>query len=135
MKSLDFYGTAHLFVAGIRVCEYQKRVPPSVEIVCDLLDFSPEKGHMISRKLAETGIIEVVEGAFGTRLHVRNHQAIEALPQGESDNTLEKELKKFHDEKKQLSKEVESFAARQEEKKRKLFASLEKKLKKDRDQG
>jgi len=77
------------------------------------------------------GIIDIVEGTFGTRLSIKNHVAIEQIPKGIQESHLDKELKAFQTTRKDRSKEmeIESFKAKQEEKKRTLFAEIEKKLK------
>jgi len=130
MKTNDFYSTAHLVVAAVRVLTHQKNIPPSIESVCSLLSISGEKGHHIVRRLAEMGALEIVSGAYGTKLFVRDHLMIEEISRDETDSKLDEEVKKFKDGQKNISKKVESFKAEQEEKKRKLFADLEKKLQK-----
>ena len=134
MDAMDFrnvYASAHLFVAAIRVIEYRQNAPATVENICNLLKMSAEKAQLISRRLKEAGILEGVEGAFGERLNIINHLAIEDLPREETENKFDEELKRFTEDRKQRRREIESFAAKQEEKKKKLFASLEKQLKKD----
>jgi len=131
MQSMDWYSTAHLFVAAIRVLTYLKNVPPSVESVCKTLSISDERGHHTCRKLADMEIIEVIEGAYGTKLFITNHLAIEGIPRGEAASKLDEALKKFQVEKKNLSKKVESIQASQKEKQKKLFADLEKQFKKN----
>jgi hypothetical protein len=125
----DLYSSAHLVVSAIRVFEHQQNVPPSIEQVCNMLSFNPEQGHMICRKLSEMGGIEIVEGAFGTRLYVHDHLKIEEIPKGKKDSDLARELAAFQDARKGLSKKIESFQAQQAEKKKSLFADLEKQLK------
>ena len=133
MQPSDLYANAHLMVAAIRVIEYQKSVPPSVEDVCGMLSISLEHGNFLCRKLYEIGIIELVEGAFGTKLFIKNHLEIEEIPKRIKENGLEKELKKFQDSKREHSKKVESIQAEQKEKKKSLFAELEDKLRKSLD--
>ena len=130
---LDLNAFAHLFVAAIRVPTHQKGIPPSVESVCRTLQISEERGNHICRKLGERAIVEVVEGAFGTKLFVKNYLAIEEIPKGETDRKFDDALKKFQAEKKDLSKKIESFQAQQEEKKKKLIADLDKQLQKGKD--
>lgn len=129
MQPADFYDAAHLFVAAVRVLTHQAGVPPSVESVAEMTKVSRERGHHLCRKLAEREIIQVIEGAFGTKLFVKNHTALEEIPRGETDNRMDEALKSFHDNKKKFSERIESFQSEQEEKKKKLFADLEKQLK------
>ena len=135
MKPKDFYSSAHLFVAAIRLLAHQNHVPPSVEMVCKTLSITEERGHHISRKLDELEIIEVISGAYGTKLFVKNHLAIEDIPRVEADSKFDEALKKFQDSRKDLSRKVASIQAIQEEKKKKLFSDLEKQFKKNKKDG
>ena len=131
METKDQYSQAHLVVSAIRVLDHQQSAPPSIEEVCRTLRYTLEQGYMICRKLNEMGIIEIVEGSFGTRLSIKDHVALEQIPKGIQESNLDKELKAFQTTRKDRSKEMEiaSFKAKQEEKKRTLFAEIEKKLK------
>lgn len=127
----DFYSQAHLMVAAIRVFEHKNSRPPTIEELCQTIGFSIEKGNFICRKLEELDIIEAVEGSYGARLFVRDHLKIEDIPRGESESNFEEELKKFQDTRKALSQKIETFQAEQKQKKKDLFAEMEKKLKKE----
>jgi len=129
MKEIDLYTKAHLVVAAIRILERQANVSSSIEKVCEMISFSLEHGNLICKKLDEMGIIELVEGTYGTMLFVKDHLKIEEIPRGAVESKLEEELKKFQSSKKDLSKKIESFKAEQAEKQKNLFAELEKKLK------
>ena len=129
----DFYMQAHLMVAAIRVFAHNHSRPPTIEDLCRMINFSIEKGNFICRKLEEINVIEAVEGTYGTRLFVRDHLNIEDIPRGEADNNFEEELKKFQESQKAISQKVESFQAKQKQKKKDLFAEMEKKLKKELD--
>ena len=104
-------------------------------MVCKALSISEERRHHISRKLSELEIIEVISGAYGTKLFVKNHLAIEEIPQGDTDSKFDEALKKFQDRKKDLSRKVASIQAIQKEKKKKLFSDLEKQFKKSKEDG
>jgi hypothetical protein len=127
----DFYTRAHLFVAAIRVYEHLHSRPPNADELCRTLEFSVEQGSFICRKLEELGIIEAVESSFGTRWFIRDHLKLEDIPKGEEENRLGEEIKKFQDTQKAIAKKVESFHAQQEQKKKDLFAEMEKKLKEE----
>ena len=129
MKEIDLYTKAHLVVAAIRILERQANVSSSIEKVCQMISFSLEHGNLICKKLDEMGIIEIVKGAYGTRLFIKDHLKIEEIPRGAGESKLEEELKKFQNGKKGLSKKIELFQAKQSEKQKNLFAQLEKKLK------
>ncbi|MDO9566333.1 MAG: hypothetical protein Q7J15_06310 [Candidatus Desulfaltia sp.] len=130
MKEIDLYTKAHLVVAAIRILERQDTVSSSIEKVCEMISFSLEHGNLICKKLGDMGIIELVEGAYGTGLFIKNHLKIEEIPRGAGESKLEEELKKFQSNKNGLSKKIELFQAQQAEKQKNLFAELEKKLKK-----
>ena len=132
-KLKDFYAEAHLMVAAIRVFEHKNSRPPTIEELCQTIEFSVEKGSFICRKLEELEIVEAVEGSYGTRLFVRDHLKIEDIPRGESENNFEEELKKFQHDRKAISQKIETFQAEQKQKKKDLFAEMEKKLKKELD--
>ncbi|OEU72415.1 MAG: hypothetical protein BA864_10205 [Desulfuromonadales bacterium C00003093] len=129
MQNIDFYSNAHLIVAAIRVLERRNSTPPSIEEVCRTISFSLEQGNLICKKLNEMGIIEVVEGAYGTRLFIKNHLAIEEIPRETKGSDLEKELKKFQNTRTNYAKKIESFQTEQAKKQKNLFAELEKRLK------
>ena len=130
-KKDDFYSQAHLMVAAIRVYEHINSRPPTVENLCQTINFSIEKGNFICRRLEELNIIEAVEGSYGTRLFVSEHLKIEDIPRGDPESNFEDELKKFQDNRKALSQKVETFQAQQKQKKKDLFAEMEKKLKEE----
>ena len=122
------YEDGHLMVAAIRVLGHQQGKPPSLEDVCGTLARSSEQTHKIARRLHDLGIIEVVEGGYGNRLFVRNHQALEDLPAEASEAPMADALKKFQQERQALSRKVEAIQAEQAAKKKNLFAELEKQI-------
>ncbi len=132
-KKNDFYSRAHLMVAAIRVFEHIKSRPPTIEDLCQTINFSIEKGNFICRKLEELDIIEAVEGSYGTRLFVRDHLKIEDIPRGEPESNFEDELKKFQDSRKAFSQKIETIQSQQKKKKKDLFAEMEKKIKEELD--
>jgi hypothetical protein len=133
-KKTSLYSQAHLMVAAIRVYEHLNSRPPTVDDVCRVINFSVEQGHFICRKLQTIDIIKAVEGSYGTRLFINNHLKLEDLPRGEPENKLEDDLKKFQDTQKAFSRKIESFQAQQKQKKKDLFAEMEKKLKEELEQ-
>jgi DNA-binding IscR family transcriptional regulator len=132
-KSKDLYTSAHLFVSAIRVCEHQNKTPPTVEDICRILSMSIEHSSYICRKLKKMGIIDVIEGSYGNRLFVRDFLKIEEIPRDDDESKFKEELKKFQESQKGLSQKIESIKAQQAEKKKNLFAEMEKKLKKELD--
>lgn len=129
----DFYAEAHLFVAAVRIYEHTHSRPPVLEDVCRMLSFSVEQGGFISRRLAELGIVEAVQGSFGARFFISDHRKLEEIPRGEVGKKLEEEVKKFQDSQKGFTKRIETLKAEHADKKKSLFAEMEKKLKEELD--
>jgi len=131
MQTIKTYHQSHLFVSAIRILDHKNPTPPSIDDVCHLLDFSLERGHFICNKLVEMGIVEIVEGSYGMRLFIRDHTLLEEIPQSDQENKLDKALRQFQASKKGYTDKVASIQANQKEKRKNLFADLEKKLKTD----
>ncbi|MBW2438765.1 MAG: hypothetical protein PVH74_07685 [Desulfobacterales bacterium] len=132
-SSKDLYTTAHLFVSAIRVYEHQMSTPPSIDDIAKILVMSLERCSYVCRKLGELGIIESIEGTYGNRLFVRDHLKIEEIPRDADGTQMEAELQKFKESQKALSEKIESIHAKQAQKKKDLFAEMEKKLKQELD--
>jgi DNA-binding transcriptional ArsR family regulator len=129
----DFYTEAHLLVAAIRVHEHVHSRPATIEDVCRLLALSAEHAGIIARRLEDLGIIEAVQGSFGTRMFLRDHLRLEDIPRGELGRKLEDEVKKFQDTQRSFTQKIESLRVEQAGKKKNLFAEMEKKLKEELD--
>ena len=97
MTEKDFYTIAHLMAATIRIFEYQKGHPPSIEQVCETLSFTSEQVHIYLNKLTDLEILEVVEGNFGTRIFLRDHLKIEEIPKGKKESGIGDAVKAFQD--------------------------------------
>ena len=130
-KSENLYSSAHLFVSAIRIFEHQNNTPASVEDISRMLKFSVERSHYLVRKLKELSIIDEIEGSYGIRLFIRDYLRIEDIPREDDGGKLEAELKKFKESQKELSHKIETIQAKQAEKKKNLFAEMEKKLKQE----
>ena len=110
---IDLYDEAHLLVAAIRIFNHLNSRPPTVEDLCQTIHISLERGNLICRRLEELEIIEAVAGSYGARWYVKDHLKLEDIPQ------------------KALSQKIESMKAEQKQKKKNLFADMEKKLKEE----
>jgi len=129
MKAEILYKNAHLFVAAVRVLEHRKAAPPAVDDVCEMLSISLEQGSYISRKLKEYQVLEMVESAYGPRLFIRDHLKLEEIPAQEQEDRLGEALKEFQTSRQQHSQKIAAIQKTQQEKKKNLFADLEKQLK------
>lgn len=131
---MDTYSEAHLFVAAIRVLHHHKNGPPNLDDVCQILQISSESGHTICRNLKKLGIIETFEDPFTIKLSVADHLEIEKIPrQAAEENTLAKELEKFHAGKKNMDQKIADIQAELTKKKKEMFAGLEAAFKKAED--
>ncbi len=128
-KKYDFYTEAHLLVAAIRIFNHLNSRPPDDAELSRTIDLSIERCSFLCRKLADQGVLEAVEGSFGARWYIRDHQKIEDIPRGEPQSNMEDELKKFQENQKAFSQKMETLQAEQKKKKKGLFAEMEKKLK------
>jgi hypothetical protein len=124
----SFYQNGHLMVAAIRLLTHRHNGPPSVEAVTEALQFSAEQANLVCSKLHELGIIEILEGGFGTRLFVRDHVKLETLPDDAQTPAFAEAIKKFQEDRKSLTRKVDAIKAEQAEKKKTLYAELEKQL-------
>lgn len=130
-KQIDFYTEAHLLVAAIRIFDHLNSRPPNVDELCRTINFSIERGNLICRKLEDLNIIEAVEGSYGARWYVCDHLKIEDIPHGEPESKMVDELKKFQDTQKAFAQKMVTLQAEQKQKKKNLFADMEKKLKEE----
>jgi len=77
------------------------------------------------------GIVEIVEGAYGMRFYIKDHTLLEKIPTSDQESKLDEALKQFKATRKGYAEKVASIQAGQKEKRKNLFADLEKKLKSD----
>ena len=131
MQTTILYKNAHLFVAAVRVLEHCKAAPPAIEDVCEMLSISVEQGSYICRKLKEYQAIEMIESAYGPRLFIKDHRKLEEIPAEEQEDRLGEALKEFQTSRQQHSQKIAAIKKNQQEKKKNLFADLEKQLKKN----
>lgn len=131
---MDPYTEAHLFVAAIRLLQYQKQTPPSIEDICATLDVSVEGALAVCRNLQKYSIVTISEDPFSIKLGVDNHLEIEKLPKNQKDgDSLSKDLEKFLAKKKDMDKKVAAIQAGLQKKKQDLHSDIEAKLRKEMD--
>jgi len=129
MKKLSPYAEGHLIVAAIRVLDHQKNRPPSVEELGDLLAVSREQAYRMCNKLNDLSIINILEGPFGNKVTILDHLPLEELPKADLAPGMEAELEKFRQQRKGITEKVKNIKAEREEKKKNLFADIEKAFK------
>jgi hypothetical protein len=91
------YSEGHLVVAAIRVLEHLHRRPPQEKEVAALLQWPEEKAIFLLRGLTEEGILARVGSAYDLRYEVRDHHALEDLPQDETDPGLAADIQAFEE--------------------------------------
>lgn len=133
MKENSLYTNGHLFVAAVRILNHLNNAPPRLEEVADLLKCSPELGNLILRRLVREDIIEPGEGPYGQRLFIRDHRNLENLMEAAQKSGFDEALEKFKSRHKNMDREISVFQEKQSEKKKNLFAELEKQMKKKMD--
>ena len=131
MEGKNQYQEGHLFVAAVRILEHHNGAPPNLNQIAELLKLSVEQTGWISRRLQESGIIKVVESAFGDRWGIDDHLKIEELPKETESSQLDQAIKQFKAEKNKIALKVESIKEQQAKKQKDLFSEIEKKLKND----
>ncbi len=129
MKKDNLYSLAHLVVAAIRIHEHTHCVPPTIENICDILSISLEEGNRLCLKLNDMGIIDALQKPGGTRLFIKNHLAVEEIPDQPESNNLQSELDQFKKTREAQIKKIKSIQSEAAEKKKKLHEELEQKLK------
>ena len=130
MSERSAYTEGHLVVAAIRIHDHLNDAPPGLKEICTHLNLSSEKGGQLVRRLEKEGIIMPVESAYGQRYAIADHLKIEELPRSAEPSKLDEEIQRFKSERNRMEKKVESIQSQQAQKKKDLFAEIEKKLKK-----
>jgi len=72
---------ALLLLAGVRVLTHKLERPPTPEQVADLLDLPESAVRLQLTQLADLGAVALVTCAFETHAEVRDHLAVEQLPE------------------------------------------------------
>jgi DNA-binding transcriptional regulator GbsR (MarR family) len=131
MSDKSAYAEGHLIVAAIRVHDHLNDSPPDLGEICTCLELSREKVGQLIRRLGKLGIISAVESAYGQRYAITDHLKLEELPRSAEPSKLDEEIQRFKSERSKMEQKVESIKSQQAQKKKDLFAEIEKKLKKN----
>ena len=129
-KVKNLYYDAHLVAASIRLFEHQNHTPPSIEDISRMLSFSTEQGSLLCKKMKDRNIIDIIEGAFGTKLYLLNHLLIEEIKQEEPESSIASEVKKFQEFQKMNEQKFQAIRDEHKKKQQDLFAKLNDQLKK-----
>lgn len=101
----------HAHVAAIRVLKYRLGRPPTMDEAAEILGSKVEITNHRMRKLAELGIVHLVENPFEVHVSVADHTALDSLPEEANEEAL--------------SEAVEDFKRRQEEEKAEMMRVFE----------
>lgn len=123
------YEKAHLVAAAIRVLTHTLHTAPETVNISDLLGISLEETGWILHSMNECGIVEQVSAGAVTRYFLVDTLKIENLPRKSGQTQLDQELAKFKSNRQEIKTKVASIQNAQVEKKKSLFAEIEKKLK------
>jgi hypothetical protein len=74
-------GEAQLLLAAIRVLTHKLERSPTPEQVADLLDRAESAVRLQLTQLADLGAVALLTSAFETHAEVRDHLAVEELPE------------------------------------------------------
>ena len=96
----------HAHVAAIRVLKYTLGRQPTLEEVAEILGSRPEITNHRLRKLAELGIVHLVENPFEVHLSVANHLALEDLPQEVDESGLQTAVEDFQRRQEEQAEEM-----------------------------
>lgn len=129
MQKNSFYTNAHLFTAAVRILADQKNIPPTVDDICGLLNWSIEQSRLMLRRLVEAEILELTTQAFEDRIFIKNHLAIETFKDADTIDHLDQALEKFQHDRQQMEAKVAAIKSERQKKQTQLFADLEKQLK------
>lgn len=128
MNLKNIYETAHIFVSGVRIFEHLHERPPMLKDLADILKVSEEELSLISRRLADEGIIHAVASGAQCRFSVADHTKIETLPRSAEPPRMAEEISQFQTRRQSRLSEIEKTLGENADKKR-VFSDIEKALK------
>lgn len=127
MGQLPSYADGHLVVAAVRILENREHHPPTDDEIAALLRWHPEQTGLITRGLAEAGILRAVKTPYDTRYEVHEHLELENLPRGDEGPGFADELAEFDRRSQQEQEKLEKLFESQdhEKQRRKRVRSLD----------
>jgi DNA-directed RNA polymerase specialized sigma subunit len=85
----------HAHVAAVRVLQYRQGRPPTPDEIAEVLGSKVELTTHRLRALQAAGIVTLVENPFETHVSVRDHLALDQLPQEVSEEGLSDAVAEF----------------------------------------
>lgn len=129
MDRSSLYYKAHLVAAATRVLDHQNGVPPSIEQLSQTIGFSVEEVQSICNNLKKKNVLTMVMAGDVERIYIKDPAPIEELPRTKQGPDMEKEIAKFAEKQRAKMANVSVKAKNEKQRKKELFAALEKELK------
>ena len=116
-------------MAALRLFVHKNDRPPSIREIGEMIGMSVEMGNYLCNRLAQLGVVEVVEAFFEEKVTLKNHLLLEELPHEEKASTFEAEIRKFKEDSEKKQEEIKKIQEAGKDSKKGLFDDLEKQLK------
>jgi hypothetical protein len=85
----------HAHVAAVRVLRYRLGRPPTLEEIAEVLGSRVEITNHRLRRLAELGVVHIVENPFNVHVSVANHRLVDDLPETANEDVLKDAVQDF----------------------------------------
>lgn len=132
MKKISFYDEAHIFVAAVRLFEFNKSGSPDYSDISEVTGMHTDRVSYIATKLRDAEIIDIVEGPFSNCFVIKDHLNIEDLPREVPVNKMADEINRFKESSKnELEEKVKAFTDEKKKKEKELFEEIQNKFKKE----
>lgn len=129
--NLHLYDKGHIVLAAIRIFEFVNEYAPNTEDLLNMLNISREDLELVVRRLEERGVLSVASAAGSRRIFIRNHLKLEEFKDQEQGSSIEDEVAKFKEQQNKIGEKVTKMQQEQKERKKDLYADMEKKLKEE----
>ncbi|MBI9076715.1 MAG: hypothetical protein JEZ02_15010 [Desulfatibacillum sp.] len=123
------YYKAHLVVAAARIADHKFGVPPTVSQISEVTGYSIEESQSICNKLKEMEVLKAVLAGDVERMYIKNPLPMEELPRANQGPNMEAEVEKFAKQQAERMANITVKAKDEKQRKKDLFAALEKELK------
>lgn len=128
--NFNLYQKGHIVLAAIRIFEFNNEYAPDIENLHKMLNcVSLEDLTFVVRRLENLGILNIVSAAGARRIFINDHLKLEELKNQPAASSLEDEVAKFKEEQNKIGAKVTQMQQEQKERKKDLYADMEKKLK------
>ena len=123
------YYKAHLVVAAARIADHKFGVPPTVSQISEATGYSVEEAQNICNKLKDSGVLKLILAGDVERIYIKDPVPLEDLPRATQGPNMEEEVEKFAQKQAERLANISVKAKDEKQRKKDLFAALEKELK------